>query len=476
MFHNLDRRRTLLIVDDSPTDIDRARRVLCDHYDIEIMSDGASALERLSSGPIPDLMLIDWVMPGISGVEVCQFVRAAGGKLSTVPIVLLTARHGSEEIIHALRSGANDYVSKPFVDEELKARVKNLMASKALLERAENAETDVRTLLMNTPDPIFAVNNAGAMTFANEAASQLLAQNQDNALAETFAGLLESLNYSKANLLPLSSVPVTDIRIAGRVFSPSFRILPSDTSASTTIALRDVTDRRRDEARRLDFYSIIAHDLRTPITSILMRVQLASRGRHGVLSPGMLDDMQKIEASLRSQVGMINDFLELAKLEGVGYRLDRKPVDISELIANTVDDFQPLLEKNNISWKHEAPTEKVLVLADRQRLSQVLANLIGNAIKFTPESGTITTAVADISDRKVEISVTDTGRGIAEDELEHIFQRFTRARESQNETIGTGLGLMIVREVIEAHGGELGVSSQLGVGSRFWFRLSKHIV
>ncbi len=472
MFHNLERQRSVLVVDDSSADVERVRRVLCNEYNVEVLNDGAAALERLSSGNIPDLLLVDWIMPGISGIEVCRYVRSAKGKLATVPLILLTAQNGSEEIIHALNSGANDYVSKPFVDEELRARVKTLISSKALLERAENAETELRHLLMSTPDPTFAIDRNENVTFANEGAVQVLGGSLESILGQNFRSLVPGFNLAHLNLRSPHPLPIPDLQINERLYSPSIRILPSDIFASTTISLRDVTDRRNDEARRLDFYSVIAHDLRTPITSILMRIQLAARGKHGVLSPGLLEDLKKIEASLRSQVGMVNDFLELAKLEGVGYKLERKPVCMVDLISETMEDFQPLLDRGNIEWKQEAGAEKIFAIGDRQRLKQVLANLIGNAIKFTPGPGYIVTSVS-VTEHYIETSITDTGRGIAAEELPHIFQRFTRARESRNETVGTGLGLMIVREIVEAHAGKIHVSSQQGSGSTFSFCLPR---
>lgn len=116
-----------------------------------------------------------------------------------------------------------------------------------------------------------------------------------------------------------------------------------------------------------------------------------------------------------------------------------------------------------------------LVSGDRPRLTQVLANLIGNAVKFTPPRGSISTSIEFANDF-VEVSVQDSGRGIAEHEIATLFDRFTRSRSVVQETIGTGLGLMIVKEIIEAHNGTVGVESRLAEGSRFWFKLPRLMV
>jgi signal transduction histidine kinase len=474
MLKSLEPLRTIWIVEDSLTDAERVRRLLSSEYEVRVLSDGAIALELLSSGQTPDLLLLDWMMPGISGVEVCRYVRSESAKLPQFPIILLTAQHGSQEIIEAFRSGANDYISKPFVDEELKARVDSQLGARKLLERAEKAEADLLTLLANAPDPIFAIDSEGIVSFVNDEGVHVLALKREQILGQSFQALIPGISTRHFSVGPGESlIPIPDVQIGTRTFSPSLKILASDSAATTTVALRDVTARRKTEARRLDFYSIIAHDLRTPITAVLLRLHMAFRGKHGVLPAGLLTDLRKTEENLRSLVAMVNDFLEIAKLEGVGYKIDRKPVDMGELFKSTLEDFEPLMEKNQLTWKPVDLESKLLVAGDPQRLAQVLSNLVGNAIKFTPGPGVITTRVCG-AEEYVEVSVEDTGRGIAKEELPTLFDRFTRASESAGETPGTGLGLMIVREIVEAHGGLIGVDSELGKGSRFWFRIPRY--
>jgi two-component system phosphate regulon sensor histidine kinase PhoR len=116
--------------------------------------------------------------------------------------------------------------------------------------------------------------------------------------------------------------------------------------------------------------------------------------------------------------------------------------------------------------------EPAIVIGDARRLQQVLTNLISNAVKFTGDRGTITGKIV-VFDAELEVSVADTGRGIPAEKLPTLFDRYTRATETKDEIPGTGLGLMIVREIVEAHGGSVGVESRVGVGSRFWFRMPK---
>jgi CheY-like chemotaxis protein len=348
-----DPRRTIWVVDDSPTDAERVRRLLEGlHYQVEVLNDGATALERLSNNsPVPDLLLLDWVMPGISGIEVCKFIRQSHSRISHIPVLLLTAQHGPQEISEAFASGANDYVSKPFVEEELRARVESLLQSKRLLERVQQAEADVRSLLTNAPDPIFVVDAQGIVNFANKEGVAIFGGEQETVFGKSFAGLFPSMGLQNVGVgTGEAALPLPDVKVNDLAFSPSIRMLPSDSSAMTTIVLRNVTARRQADARRLDFYSMIAHDLRTPITSVLLRLQMAFRGNRGVLPAEHLADLRKCDTSLRSLSGMINDFLELARLEGIGYKIDLIPVNLGDLVKNVMEDFAPLLEKGSLTW------------------------------------------------------------------------------------------------------------------------------
>jgi signal transduction histidine kinase len=328
-------------------------------------------------------------------------------------------------------------------------------------------------LLAHAPDPIFAIDAQGGISFANAEALRVSRRPRHEVVGQTIDAIVPGLNLRNISVGPGESLlPLPDVELGERIYSPSIRVLPSDNAAETTVALRDVTERRKAEARRLDYYSIIAHDLRSPITSILLRIERILRGKYGVLHADLIADLRRMEGSLRSQVAMINDFLELARLEGVGYKVERRPLDVAELVRSTMDDFRPLFEDRRLTWRPIGLDASAMISGDRERLAQVFSNLVSNAIKFTEPPGVITTDLS-ITDDQVELSVADTGQGIAPDQLQEIFERYTRPPDEARHAPGTGLGLMIVRELVEAHGGVVGVESQLGVGSRFWLRLPR---
>jgi signal transduction histidine kinase len=461
--------RRIWIVDDSPLDAERARRVLSGSFDVQVFQDGSAALECLGSQPAPDVMVLDWIMPGVTGVEVCRFLRSGAYGNSPLGIILLTSHRAVEQIVEGLSAGANDYLSKPFEDEELKARVMSQIRARELFERATEAEDLNRRLLESAPDAMIAIDENDVLAFANPEACKVFGKTAEVLVGLPLATLMPVLPALLSSPSQALYRTLPDVEIGSRLYSPTVRSLT--TRADVIISLRDVTERRQNDARRLDFYSIIAHDLRSPLSAMSLRTDLILTGKHGVLAPQLVDDLHKLKGSIHSLVSMINDFLEIARFEGAPVKVAREAVDVPALIDATVEGLLPLLESGSLEWVRRATegSQYCKVAGDPRRLSQVFANLLGNAIKFTPPRGTITTSVRYAAGW-VEISIEDTGPGVPSPSLPTLFDRYTRLA-SHEAVAGSGLGLMIVREVVEAHGGSVGVNSAVGVGSQFWVKL-----
>jgi signal transduction histidine kinase len=455
--------RVIWVVDDSRLDAERARRVLARDHTVQTYADGSAALEAVSAGASPDLIVLDWVMPGVSGVDVCRFLRAAGPHTQKIGVLLLTVQRDTEQIVEGLSAGANDFLAKPYEDEELRARVASLLRTRELVDGLELVQHENRKLLESAPDPFLVVDASGRLTFANELA--LVALGTRTLLGSNVNELLPDLKLDHVELRAGESiVALSDLEIGSRRFSPTLR---KTVEGNTVVALRDVTERRILDERRLDFYSMIAHDLRTPLNAMTLRISSMLEFQRRGAASNVEGDLKKLDERLRSLVELINDFLDLARLEGASYRLSRDEVDLPALIERVREDFVPLLERGELAFV--GPSEPASAPGDPNRLSQVLSNLIGNAIKFTPARGRVEVAVK-VEPRYVEVSVQDTGRGVEAAMQGKLFQRYARADHSQG---GTGLGLLIVREIVEAHGGTVGADSQVGEGSRFWFRLPR---
>jgi signal transduction histidine kinase len=465
------------VVDDSPLDADRARQALGARYESRVFHDGSTALEALATGTAPpDVLVLDWMMPAVSGVDVCRFLRSSRSPAPNLAILLLTAHQETTQLVDGLAAGANDYLAKPYADEELRARVDNLVRSRDLLERVSRTEEHIRRLLATVPDPLLTLDEHGVVTYANEEAEQVLrpALGEAGLIGRRASELLPGLDLATIREAEggAALVPLPDLELGEEVFAPTARRLPADFAATITLVLRNVTARRRAEVRRLDFYSVVAHDLRSPLNSLLLRTDMLLRGHRGPLPAAAIADLRKMEGSIRTLTALVDDFLDLAQLEGTAYRGGHELVDLGALIEQAVEDIQPLVDASRLSLHFERPSFDAAISGDRRRLTQVLSNLLSNAVKFTPEGGTIRVSAMERQEQ-IEVSVSDTGRGIAPDVLPHLFQRYMRAIDPSRPVAGTGLGLMIVREIVEAHGGAVGVYSKPEEGSTFWFRLPR---
>jgi signal transduction histidine kinase len=460
------------VLDDSPTDAHRVHQSLASDYDLTLFSDGATTLERLSQGSFPDVLLVDWVMPGLTGPEVCRAIRAMPGPSRNIGIILLTGSRAASEVAEALESGANDFVAKPFDAPELRARVAALMRTRALIGQLERSEQIVRELLAKSPDALVAVDDQSRVVFANESAAALIGTSVEQLLGRRMQELLpDYADY--AGLTPDDRpVPMPDVAMGDRLLAPTIRRFGDGGRFAAIVSVRDVTESRRQQARRLDFYSIVAHDLRAPLNTIQLRCALIGRGKHGILPAALLADIQKINGGVQSMISLINDFLDLARLESAGLKLDLKKLRVSEIVKSAVDEIRPLADASDMELRFEAPQPdaETAVCADRDRVVQVLSNLLSNAIKFTGSGGKVEVLLNSHA-KDVEVGVKDNGPGIPPDAIPTLFDRFTRVEHTRSKVAGSGLGLMIVRQIVEAHGGKVRVDSRLGEGSTFWFSL-----
>jgi len=239
-----------------------------------------------------------------------------------------------------------------------------------------------------------------------------------------------------------------------------------DGSVTGAVAvLRDVTELRQTERLRRELTANVSHELRTPLTSI--------KGFAETLLDGAMRDEATCRRFLTIMNGetdrlvkLVDDLLDLSLLESKRVTLELKPVDVSVLVAHTVDKLKPLAQTQRLTLHQSAPPG-IVVPADADRLEQVLTNLVGNALKYTPEGGRVDVRVAT-ADREVEVLVNDSGRGIGPEDLPHVFERFYRADRSRTRgSGGTGLGLAIAKHIVEAHGGRISVSSRANEGTTF---------
>jgi two-component system, OmpR family, sensor kinase len=238
------------------------------------------------------------------------------------------------------------------------------------------------------------------------------------------------------------------------------RLLAQEQSASA--------EAQRAVRSRDDVLAVASHDLRNPLTSILLSARMLDRR------------VARDETAARAVAGihraangmrlLLADLVDLARIDSGRLSVAPRPEPAADLARDAVELIAPLAEARGIRLSVELPKDAPRVLGDRERLQQVFSNLLGNAVKFTPPGGSITVRLEDLGDR-ARFVVADTGPGLSQDEREHVFDRFWQGQKARKE--GTGLGLFIVRAIVTAHGGEVSVESSPGLGSTFSFTLPK---
>ena len=222
------------------------------------------------------------------------------------------------------------------------------------------------------------------------------------------------------------------------------------------------------------FLASMSHELRTPMNSVLGYTRMLLMNVYGELPEKVKDVHQRIDKGGRHLLGLINDVLDFSKIEAGQLTLAINPFSMMDVIQGVVAGTQPLATEKNLSLKVTVPADLRAALGDERRISQVLINLVGNAIKFT-DAGEIQIEAAGVNDELV-VSVSDTGPGISEGDRENIFEEFRQAEGSIGQRKGgTGLGLAIAKRIVELHGGRIWVESEVGKGSTFSFSLPERL-
>lgn len=218
-----------------------------------------------------------------------------------------------------------------------------------------------------------------------------------------------------------------------------------------------------------EFVSMVSHDLRTPLTAIGGLLEFLEAGMLGELTDKGREHVKAAEHDVQRLIGLINGLLEIDKMESGTVDMSVAPQNLSEILERSVASVASISQSRGIAISVPQTTE--VVMADSDRLVQVIVNIISNALKFSEEGSSIEIDVT-VHDNDVEVRITDHGRGIPADQLSAIFDRF-RQVETEDKKKGTGLGLAICRQIIEQHGGTIGADSEAGKGSSFWFRIPR---
>ena len=259
-------------------------------------------------------------------------------------------------------------------------------------------------------------------------------------------------------------------RVASGSFDAPLPVETRDEIGELTRSFNRMAEQLREvETLKQRFFSNVTHELRNPLTAISSASQLLQNQMRGVLDAKQGRWLQIVDASVTRLLGLINQILDWNRLRAGVFPLERQSLALDKVVAHAVDLLRAQAEQRGLGLEERAVGTDFTVVADEEALTKVVVNLVGNAIKFTGGDGTVAVAVTDAG-AHVELTVRDTGPGIAAEDLGRIFEPYQQAHRGRK---GSGLGLAIVKELVEAHGGRVGVESRLGEGTTFTIRLAR---
>ncbi len=498
------------MLEDSAVDAEVARRAL-PSCRVRVFNDGAMLLEEIARSPAPDVIVLDWELTALPGIEVCRFLRRMHDRL-TLPIVMVTGHREEAFVVEAFEAGANDYVAKPYVAAEFVARVESAVRTRRLyatlldtyarLEHERGllsaSEGRYRALAESGVIGIIESDLAGRLVDANDAYLAMVGRTR----AELVAGHLSERTGSS----PLDARALRELVEIG-VSAPFERELARPDGAPVIVkvaAVRvgpqsdrcvgyvlDVTNERQIEADRArlytaerraradaelasrmkdEFLAIVSHELRTPLNAVLgwasiLQSRLAVD--HDAQKP-----IEVIQRNARLQAKLINDILDVSRIISGKVSLEARELELSTVIDQALDAIRSAAEAKGVILERQLPPELPTLTGDSDRLQQVVWNLVSNAVKFTPAGGRVSLLVRK-EPGHVVIEVADDGAGIAAEHLLAIFERFRQVDSGTTRAHGgLGLGLAIVRQLVEMHGGTVRAHSPgIGKGATFTVRL-----
>ncbi|HKD43950.1 MAG TPA: ATP-binding protein [Myxococcaceae bacterium] len=334
------------------------------------------------------------------------------------------------------------------------------------------------------PDPVIVFGAQGAIVNVNKSAEGALGLSLDAAgdpLARLSPDLREVLERARAHVLGGKGAYVprgyeeavrVDLPEGARFFLPRASPVYAEASgiSAATVILQDVTRLKRFDELKNDLVATVAHEFRTPLTSLRMAIHLVAEEAVGPLTPKQAELLASARQDCERLQGIVDDLLDLSSIQSGRLELQVRPISAAELLSKAIASQEFSADQKDIHLETSIAADVDQLELDPDRVGLVLNNLISNAIRHTPEGGRVSIRVGR-SGGSTRFEVTDSGEGIPPEYQKRVFEKFFRVPGSASG--GAGLGLSISREIVEAHGGEIGLESRPGYGSTFWFTLPR---
>lgn len=453
-----------------------------------LATDGEQAWKTLQGPDAPSVVLLDWMMPGMDGVEICRRLRDRD-EPRMVYVIMVTTNAQPGDIVEGLEAGADDYVTKPFDPQELRARVdvgirmvelhRQLIDREASLAAARARLADragFEAAVGGMSDGIVTLDEQWCVAYANRAAQLLLNLLGEDYEGKSLAEVLAPFDLSKSVAdLRASVEQTTDLEISRTgagvtlwIDARITRLFDDDGNLTNVVmALRDATDRIDTRNREMRFMNSISHKLRTPLTVIAGTLDVMahlSPERRSEAWDRLLGICQRQIKRLDETIGRLLKFRELSEKGPVAVA---EPVEVAQVIETVESELRGRYPDEEVECDVSitAGAERISAGVDDLRL--IIEELADNAVKFAEERPVQIAISVDRDDEgTLRVTVTDNGPGIPHEFLDRVFEGYLQIEEATTGQVkGLGLGLRIVKEVAEAHGGDVTIQSRLGEGT-----------
>jgi PAS domain S-box-containing protein len=490
----------ILVVDDNRNNLELLSDIMnMEGYYVRTAENGEECLRAVAQER-PDLILLDIMMPGIDGYKVCETLKKKPDTRN-IPIILISAKSSTEDTVVGLSHGADDYIQKPYNEMELLARVNAALKMKHLHDEVRhtnrmlsNQKEQIETIINTMGEGLFSVNQNMEIVFFNSAAEEITGYHFREAIGKKCHLVFNCPDAEECCTPAAEEVRSRDEKIVREyllqrkdgtkipILKSTRFIFSADGQAIGRVEVfRDVSTEKDLEQKRADFISMVIHDLKNPLTTITICDKIVLNETRGIIDADLTQLLQNIETSSNHLLNLVNELLDLSKLDSGTMEFKRQRIDMNDIIEISINTQRMISRSKKIEIEKELGTDRLPILGDKDYLLRVMINLIGNAIKFTPEGGKICVLAQDMdsletgqpSSRQLEeaekilkITIVDNGTGIPAQDMPTIFERYRRVRGT-TEIEGSGLGLYIAKVIIEGHGGRIWVENNPDRGSTF---------
>ena len=479
----------MLVVDNDVAILNKCSQLLLSKgYQAQTAESSQEALYIVEKYPGDvDIMLLSLELPRLSAMSVIEVLKKTKSRI----LVMAMSADCGEEAIEAIHAGAYDCIRKTFTTDRFWTKINRVIERfrlgrqleiikkqrQTLIMKDSDDEDTLRSILNTIPESILIADQQGNLVFYNSKAASLFGLEGDTLLGTPIGRCLKNediLSFlTKAMKLSRSGHSFGHHESLIEMGKVRLRVLidPITSEDNTVIGfliqLDDISQISAMDQLKGDLISMVSHELKAPLSALLMQISVILDGLAGDITTKQEELLGKAKAKTKGMIALVNDLLDLRRIEEGKAVVEIEPLDLGEILHRSVDIMALSAKDKNINFDVNIAENLPLFSGDRTGMQAVFINLISNAIKFTPNRGRVEVELKK-SGKDLHIKVVDNGIGIEKADIDHIFDRFYRIKTEQTKNIGgSGLGLYILKGIVEAHRGTIHVESEVGKGTMF---------